>query len=125
MGESPTHRILHGFTLALTTYPIMVAFGTYIIESVFENRLWQIYRQLRMNPVKVRYPLSNIYLISLFGGFTHILFDMFTHREMSWVLYPFVQGNPFYLGQASIIVEVTIVLLSVYSITCWLKQMKI
>ncbi|MEM2338388.1 MAG: hypothetical protein QXP06_07340, partial [Candidatus Bathyarchaeia archaeon] len=86
------------------------------------KKLWGIYTWLRLKPVKARYPLGTIYLLSLFGGFSHIFLDMFTHPEMLWVLYPFANGNPYYLWQASIMVEVAVVVLSLYSLRCWLKN---
>jgi len=122
LGESLDHRVWHGFTLALTLYPILVTIGVYVAESLFENKLLTAYKWLGLNPVKAKYPLLNIYLLSLFGGFSHIFLDMFTHHEMFWVLYPFANGNPFYNWQAAIIVEAAVIMLSIYSLWCWLKS---
>ncbi|MGB9960075.1 MAG: DUF4184 family protein [Candidatus Bathyarchaeales archaeon] len=122
LGEPLDHRILHGFVLALNVYPILVALGVYIVERLFADKLFSLYRKMRLNPVKAKYPMLNIYLLSLFGGFSHVFLDMFTHEEMFWVLYPFNYGNPFYAGQASIIVEIITILLSLYSLKCWLKD---
>jgi len=122
LGEPLDHRVWHGFTLALTVYPILVTIGVYIAERFFEKRLWAVYNWLRLKPVKVKYPLLNIYLLSLFGGFSHIFLDMFTHPEMFWVLYPFAMDNPFYTWQAAVAVEVAVITLSVYSLMCWLKN---
>jgi len=38
------------------------------------------------------------------------------------VLYPFAYGNPFYIGPASIIVEISMIILTLYSLKCWLKD---
>ncbi|MGB9853832.1 MAG: DUF4184 family protein [Candidatus Bathyarchaeales archaeon] len=122
LGEPLDHRLFHGFTLALTAYPIIVALGVYIVERLFENSLLIVYKRVRLNPVQVKYPMLNIYLLSLFGGFSHVLLDMFTHNEMFWVLYPFAYGNPFYIGPASVIVEIAVILLALYSLKCWLKD---
>jgi hypothetical protein len=122
LGEPLDHRVWHGFTLALTVYPILVAFGVYLVEHFYEEKLWNLYRRLGFNPVKAKYSLRNIYLLSLFSGFSHVFLDMFTHPEMFWVLYPFVYGNPFYSWQAAIFVEITVIVLSVYSLSCWLKD---
>jgi membrane-bound metal-dependent hydrolase YbcI (DUF457 family) len=122
LGELLDHRIWHGFTLALTLYPILVTGAVYLTEHLLENRLWAIYKWARLNPIKVRYSLQNICLLSIFGSFTHIFLDMFTHPEMFWVLYPFAYGNPFYRGQAAIIVEATVIVLTLYSLNCWLKD---
>jgi membrane-bound metal-dependent hydrolase YbcI (DUF457 family) len=59
------------------------------------------------------------------GGFSHVFFDMFTHESMPYVIYPLALGNPFYLGQASGIVEVTVVALTIYSVFCWSKTQKL
>ncbi|MEM3729064.1 MAG: DUF4184 family protein [Candidatus Bathyarchaeia archaeon] len=124
LGEPLDHRVWHGFTLALALYPVLVTIGVYIAESLFENKLWTVYKWVGFNPVKAKYPLLNIYLLSLLGGFSHIFLDMFTHREMLWVLYPFANGNPFYNRQAAIIVEATVIILSIYSLWCWLKSIE-
>ncbi|MEM3873785.1 MAG: DUF4184 family protein [Candidatus Bathyarchaeia archaeon] len=124
LGEPLDHRIWHGFTLALTIYPVLVTAAVYLTERLFENRLWAIYKWARLNPVKVKYPLRNIYLLSIFGGFSHIFLDMFSHTHMLWVLYPFVYGNPFHMWQSSATVQVVVAALSVYSLICWLKAAK-
>ncbi len=121
LGEPLDHRVWHGFTLALTLYPILVTIGVYMAECLFENRLLAVYNWVRLKPVKAKYPLPNIYLLSLMGGFSHIFLDMFTHREMFWMLYPFTYGNPFYTEQTSIVVNIIVILLTLYSIWYWLN----
>jgi len=122
IGEPLDHRIWHGFALALTIYPILITIGVYIMEYFFKERLWTIYEALRLKPSQVRYPLSSIYFCSLFGGVSHIFFDMFTHESMPYVIYPLTYGNPFYSVQASIIVEIAVITLAIYSCIQWLKQ---
>jgi glucose-6-phosphate-specific signal transduction histidine kinase len=39
VGAPLDHRLLHSFTLALTIYPILVAFGVYVIERLFEGKV--------------------------------------------------------------------------------------
>jgi len=121
VGEPLDHRIWHGFALALTVYPILVAIGVYITERLFKEKLWSIYNILRLKPKRVRYPLLTVYLCSLLGGFTHVFFDMFTHKDMPYVIYPLAYGNPFYMGNASIIVEIIVILLAAYSLLQWIK----
>ena len=123
-GEPLDHRVWHGFTLALTIYPILVTVAVYLMERLLENRLRAIYNWARFNPVKVRYPLRNIYLLSLFGGFSHVFLDMFCHTHMLWVLYPFVYGNPFQMWQSSATVQIVAAILSIYSLICWMKSAK-
>lgn len=124
LGEPLDHRVWHGFTLALTIYPLLITIGVYTVENLFENKLWAIYKLVGLNPTRVKYPPLNIYLLSLLGGFSHIFLDMFAHREMFWVLYPFINGNPFYNWQAAMIVEVAVIILSIYSLGCWLKSLE-
>ncbi len=124
LGETLDHRAWHGFTLALTVYPILVTIGVYMTEQLFEGKLWTVYKWARLNPVKARYPPLNIYLLSLLSGFSHIFLDAFTHREMLWVLFPFANGNPFYNWQAVIIIEATVIMLSIYSLWCWMKSIE-
>jgi len=121
-GEPIDHRILHSILVSMTVYPILVTLGVYMIEHLFERRLSLTYRIFRLRPDRVKYPLSGIYICSLIGGFSHVFFDMFTHETMPYVTYPLADGNPFYLGPASIIVEVAIILLAVYSCLQWLMR---
>lgn len=37
LGEPLDHRVWHGFTLALTIYPLLVALGVYMAERFFEK----------------------------------------------------------------------------------------
>ena len=119
------HMIWHGYAFTLTVYPILISLAVYLVERLFEKQLWSTYNALRLKPEKVRYSLLSIYLCCLFGGFSHIFFDMFTHENMPYVLYPLVFGNPFYLGQASGIVELAVVALALYSVYCWVKNAKL
>jgi hypothetical protein len=125
IGESLDHQIWHGFALALTIYPVLITVTVYSVERLFENKLWSAYTALRIKPPQVKYSLLSIYLCCLVGGSSHIFFDMFTHESMPYVIYPVVFGNPFYIGQASIIVEVTVVALALYSVFCWSKTQKL
>jgi len=119
LGEPLDHRIWHGFAMSLTIYPILVAVGVFMVERFFEQRLWSIYNGLRLKPHQVRYSLKTVYLWSLFGGLSHIFFDMFTHAEMPYVIYPLTYGNPFYGGYASAGVELIVIVLSIYSCILW------
>lgn len=122
LGEPLDHRLLHGFMIALTVYPLIVTFGVYTVERFFEKKLWLTYGRLRLKPLQVRYPLGIIYLNSFLGGFSHIFLDMFTHKDMPYVMYPLAYGNPFYIGQASILVDAAVILLAIYSCLIWLRR---
>lgn len=125
IGEPLDHQIWHGFALALTIYPVLISLGVYFAERLFENKLWSTYAALRLKPEKVKYSLASIYLCSLAGGLSHVFFDMFTHESMPYVVYPLIFGNPFYIGQASIIIEATIIALALYSVFCWSKTQRL
>jgi len=118
------HMIWHGYALILTVYPILITLALYVVERLFEKQLWSMYTALRFRPEKVRYSLLTVYLCCLLGGFSHIFFDMFTHENMPYVVYPLFFGNPFYLGPASGIVELTVIALALYSVYCWVKNAK-
>ncbi len=62
IGQSFNHGIWHGFPVSLTVYPLLVLFGVYVIERVFEKRLRSIYDRFRLNPSQVKYPVSTIYI---------------------------------------------------------------
>ena len=124
-GEFLNHHMMwHGYALILTIYPILITLALYVVERFFEKQLWSTYAALRFKPEKVRYSLLNVYLCCLVGGFSHIFFDMFTHESLPYVVYPLVFGNPFYLGSAAVIVELTVVALAFYSVYCWSKTQK-
>ncbi len=118
------HMIWHGYALILTIYPILITLAVYVVERLFEKQLWSTYTTLQFKPEKVRYPLLNIYLCCLLGGVSHIFFDMFTHENLPYVVYPLFLGNPFYIGAASGIVELTVIALVLYSVYCWSKTQK-
>jgi hypothetical protein len=125
IGEPLDHRVWHSFAFTLTIYPIFMGLGIYLVERFLEGKLLPAYDALRLKPARVRYPLSRIYVCCLIGGFSHVFFDMFTHENMPYILYPQLYGNPFYLGQARFIVEGVTVALSVYSLVLWWKTQKL
>ncbi|MBT0159214.1 DUF4184 family protein [Candidatus Bathyarchaeota archaeon A05DMB-2] len=125
IGEALDHQIWHGYALSLTVYPVLISLTVYSVERVFNERLWSTYNSLRLKPTKIRYSMLSIFLSSLIGSFSHILFDMFTHESLPYVIYPLAFGsNPFYIGQFSGIVEVAVVTLASYSLICWVRSNK-
>jgi hypothetical protein len=123
--EPLNHRLWHSFALALTVYPALVTIGVYASERLFAGKLQSAYNTLRLGTSQVRYSASTVYFCSLIGSFTHIFFDMFTHQDMPYVLYPIVYGNPFYLGTTAKVVELAVILLALYSCIEWLKAAKL
>ena len=125
IGDPLDHQFWHGYALALTIYPLLVTLAVYAAERLLEKKLQSAYSVLRLKPTRVRYPLLNVYLCSLIGSFSHMFFDMFTHEDMPYVIYPLAHGNPFYIGQASGIVEAIAVAFAIYSVFLWLKTPKL
>ena len=119
------HRIWHSYFFALVVFPILITLAVFLVERRFEPKLSSAYGALKLKPPQTKYSLPIIYLSCLIGGFSHIFFDMFTHQNLSYVLYPLFDGNPFYLGQARFIVEGLAVGLTVYSVYCWRKTSKL
>jgi hypothetical protein len=122
LGGSLTHGVWHSYLFVLTIYPIAVGLFVYAVERWFEGTVFRVYRFFRFYPKKVRYPFRTIYLCCLVGGVSHIFFDMWTHPVSSYILFPLVVKNPFWLGDWSNVVFAVVVLLSFYTVFLWLKQ---
>jgi len=121
-----THGVWHSYLFVLTMYPIAVGFFVYAVERWLEGTVFRIYRFFRFYPKKVRYPFRTIYLCCLFGGASHIFFDMWTHQVSSYVFFPLVVANPFWIGEwESNVVFALMTLLSLYAVFLWVKQMPI
>jgi len=50
---------------------------------------------------------------------------MWVHENSPYVLFPFYEENPFWIGEWNIIIFVLISLLSFYTVFLWIKQMQI
>ncbi len=124
VGQPLDHQIWHGYALALTVYPVLVGLIVYFMERLLEGKVLSVYNTLGFKTGRVRYSPLTIYLCCLAGGFSHIFLDMFTHESMPYVIFPFASGNPFYLGQASGIVEAVALGLALFSIFLWWKNSK-
>ena len=122
LGGSLTHGVWHSYLFVLTIYPVAVSLFVYAIERWLEGTVFGVYRFFRFYPEKVRYPFRTIYLCCLVGGVSHIFFDMWTHPVSSYILFPLVEANPFWLGDWSNVVFALMVLLSFYTIYLWLRQ---
>jgi hypothetical protein len=126
VGGSLTHGVWHSYLFVLTVYPVAVSLFVYAIERWLEGTVFGVYRFFRFFPEKVRYPFRTIYLCCLVGGVSHVFFDMWTHRVSSYILFPFIFGNPFWIGEwGSYVVIGLMVVLSFYAVFLWIKQMLI
>ncbi len=125
LGGSLGHGMWHSYLFVLTIYPVAVSLFVYAIERWLEGTIFRVYRFSRFYPDKARYPFWTIYLSCLIGGVSHIFFDMWTHPISSYVLFPIVIRNPFWVGDwASYVIFVLLILISSYTIFLWVEQMR-
>ena len=122
IGEPMRHGLWHSYFFVLTIYPIILSLVLFVMETRFEKTISGVYRAFRFFPRKVRYPLGTIYLSSLVGGVSHIFLDMWVHENSAYVLFPFYEGNPFWIGEWGIIIHGLVVLLSLYTVFLWIKR---
>jgi hypothetical protein len=122
IGQPLDHQMWHGYALALTVYPILVALFVISMERLLEGNVRSAYYTLGFKPTRIRYSSLTIYLCCLAGGFSHIFFDMFTHESLPYLLYPLGSGNPFFLGRLSGIMEITATSLAVLTVILWWKN---
>lgn len=121
LSGSLAHGVWHSYLFVLTIYPVAVGLFVYALERWFEGTISRVYRFFRFYPDKIRYSFKTIYLCCLLGGFSHIFFDMWTHEVSSYILFPLIVKNPFWLGEWSIVVFGLMVLLSFYTVFLWAK----
>jgi len=123
LGGSLNHGVWHSYLFVLTVYPVAVGLFVYALERWFEGTVFRVYGFFRFYPEKVRYSFRTVYLCCIVGGVSHIFFDMWTHEVSSYVLFPFVMENPFWFVEWSYAFFALTVLLSLYSVFLWVKQM--
>jgi len=125
LSGSLAHGVWHSYLFVLTIYPFAVGLFVYALERWFGGAISRVYRFFRFYPEKIRYSFRTIYLCCLVGGISHIFFDMWTHEVSSYILFPIVVRNPFWIGEWSIVIFALMVLLSFYTAFLWAKQMLI
>jgi hypothetical protein len=124
-GRPLAHGIWHSFFFVLVILPVATTLLAYVAESQLLGTLKGAYRFFRFTPKKVTYSITMIYVSSLVGGFSHVFFDMWTHRYSSYIIYPltiFGGENPFWLGNYEIAVQAVVILLSAYMVYQWIKR---
>jgi len=125
-GGSLAHGAWHSYLFVLTIYPVAVSLFVYAVEKWFEGTIFGVYGFFRFYPEKVRYSFRTVYLCCLFGGVSHVFFDMWTHPISSYVLFPLVVENPFWVGEwTSYVVFALMVLFSLYAVFLWIRQMRV
>jgi hypothetical protein len=125
IGKPMSHGLWHSYLFVLTIYPVVLSLIVYVAERTIEKTIFGVYRVFRFFPKKVKYSFKTIYLCCLFGGISHIFFDMWIHENSPYVLFPFYEGNPFWIGEWEIIIYVVVALLSFYAVFLWIKQMRL
>ena len=120
-----THGLWHSFFFVLTIYPVVLSLVVFVMERRFNKIIFSVYRFFRFYPEKVKYRFKTIYLSCLIGGISHIFFDMWVHENSPYVLFPFYNENPFWIGEWSVIIHVLVSLLSLYTLFLWVKQIQI
>lgn len=125
LSGSLAHGVWHSYLFVLTIYPVAVGLFVYALERWFGGTISRVYRFFRFYPEKIRYSFRAIYFCCLVGGVSHIFFDMWTHEVSSYILFPIVVRNPFWIGEWSIVIFALMVLLSFYTAFLWAKQMLI
>lgn len=124
-GEPMIHAFWHSYFFVLTVYPAFLSAAIYFAERGSGKTIRSVYRFFRFFPETTSYPFKTIYISCLVGGASHIFFDMWVHQNSSWVLFPFYEGNPFWIGEWSIIVFGLVTLLSLYTVFLWIRQIRI
>lgn len=124
-GKPMIHAFWHSYLFVLTIYPAVLSAAVYLLEGMIGKKIKSVYNFFGFFPEMTRYPFKAIYASCLVGGASHIFFDMWVHQNSSWVLFPFYEGNPFWIGGWSIIVFGLVTMLSLYTVFLWMKQMRI
>lgn len=125
IGKPMSHGFWHSYFFVLTIYPVVLSLIVYVTERRFNKTIFSVYRFFRFFPKRVEYSFKTIYFCCLIGGISHIFFDMWGHENSPYVLFPFYEGNPFWIGESSIIIFVLVSLLSFYTVFLWIRQMQI
>lgn len=125
-GSTSTHGIWHSVVLAGGVYPFIVTALVAALERGCPRQIEKTLTSLRWTSGRARYPLMAVYLSCLLGGLSHILFDMWTHPNSSYIMWPFVisSANPFYIGELGYLVDIAAVIFSAYSLFLWHKAAK-
>lgn len=121
--RQPVHGFWHSyFGVSLISVPLTLV--VYLIELKGSWAVERGYKMLRLDSVRVKHSFKVIFYSNVIGGFSHVFFDMFTHKSFPYVLYPIVKfSNPFWMGWGvATVVEASVVLLSAYSCLLWVKS---
>jgi len=120
-GAAVPHGPWHSFFMAMTAYPMLIALLTFALERGIPGRVSALYKLLRWDSSRFRYPLKTIFICAFLGSFSHIFTDMWIHPVSGYIRWPFIvlENNPVYLGQWGIAVNIAMVVLSAYALILW------
>ena len=119
-GRMFGHGIFHSYLMVLTLYPLIISITIYILFKTLRSMVTKVYVLFGFNPKSLDLKFTQIFFSCLVGGVSHIFLDMFTHQGSSYLLYPFVIVNPFYINSfVDIGVYLLTIVLSVYSLRLW------
>ncbi|MFQ5950657.1 MAG: DUF4184 family protein [Candidatus Geothermarchaeales archaeon] len=118
----PDHQVWHSFLFVTTVYLVAVSAGVWLLENRFEGTIARTFSFFRLDASNIKRTPAVILLSILIGGTSHVFFDMFTHEEMPYVVYPLSYGNPFWLVAWDPLVGGFVVALSLYSLWIWWRS---
>lgn len=115
------HWVLHSF-FGAGVFSVFIAFAVFALERGDSFVISFVYRALGLE--KREHKLRFVLLTSVLGGTSHVLLDAFTHRSFPYVLFPFrASANPFWMGfGVGHLVQAVAILLSLYSVYLWSKN---
>jgi len=102
---------------------VILAYGfpIFLIVLHWMGRISALYKLLRWDSSRFRYPLKTIFICAFLSSFSHIFTDMWIHPVSGYIRWPFIvlENNPVYLGQWGIAVNIAMVVLSAYALILW------
>jgi hypothetical protein len=118
----PDHGFWHSYFAGIVVSSLITPLF-YVLESKLRSVAEKTCGFLRLKFRVFPYRVELIFLNFLLGTEFHVFLDSFTHREMSWVLFPFsVSGNPFWVGGiVEMIVNSLTIVLCLISAVLWIK----
>ena len=122
LGKPMTHGIMHSYVMIFTFYPFILSILIYTLFRRTKIKMKKIYDYVKFNQESIDLSFKQIYLNCLVGGVSHLFLDMWTHEYSIYLFYPITEVNPFWLGQASILVTSTTIMISIYSAILWWRN---
>ncbi|MBN1682127.1 DUF4184 family protein [Candidatus Bathyarchaeota archaeon] len=122
LGKPMTHGIMHSYIMIFTFYPLILSITIYTLFKKTNKKMKKIYEYFKFNQESIDLTFKQIYVNCLVGGVSHLFLDMWTHEYSMYLFYPITTVNPFWLGQASILVTSITIIASIYSVLLWWRN---